>query len=569
MGVRNTRGRCILCDETGHYRTTCPNPKRTLAEALLWREKEDEMASRRRANDDGTVSAKGEVSPPVSINEVELQVDADNDEGDADHDKVIAAGAVSAESVAFNEQTKNVITGKRDRSRRIRWNDDNAQVVYDAIRQAGWNTASTYVACRRVTGEPAQWSVSCSAIPNGDALYKWVQTTCHKTSPAHTYEIRVMDSHTNQDRGRGKLFMPDTMGDEALQERHQLPNPYAQPPNPYTQYLQPGMPPPGWFPGMPSPQQPPAAAAPVAPQAPPPPPAAQASGEVADLRAQVGYLSGQLAQLLTKVGMPAPVAPAPPPAPSITDVLRAMPPLQVAPAAPAPTAQPAPQPQGAPPGLIHVPGFGYINAELVASALMTQMRSTLAPPQQPPAPPAPRPVPIAMQHAPGHHDPNGPPHGGHLGAVPIPRPEPPQSIGEMMQSHARNMKETAGGLAAMVAAADNMREVFAPEKDDDDKPAAPKQQDGSPAKKPFEVLDAGPVRVPYDPETGNMKGIANLLMVNADKIGGFVGKLYERAATVAAQAQAQQNAKPFTPPPSLPNGTATPNWPPSPSMPRP
>ena len=526
------------------------------------------MASRRK-NDDGQLSAKGEISPPMSINDVELKVDADNDEGDADLEKVREMGSVSAESAARNAQTENVITGKRDRARRIRWNDDNAQVVYDSIRQAGWNTASTYVMCRRVTGEPAQWSIACSAIPSGLALHEWVLTKCHKQSPPHTYEIRVMDSHTNQERGRGKLFMPDTLEDgQERQVQQQPPNPYAQ--NPYAQYAQPGMPPPGWYPGMA-----PAAAAPAAPAAPPAAPAAPppppASGEVADLRAQVGFLSGQLAQLLTKVGMPTPPALAP----QVTFVSPPTPPG--APAAAPVAQQPAQQQQqqpGTPPGLIHVPGFGYIQAELVASALMTQMRGQLAPqPQPPPAPPAPRPMPIAMQHAPamqhpGHHDPNGPPHGGHLGALPIPRPEPPQSIGEMMQSHARNMKETAGGLAAMVAAADNMREVFAPEKDDEDKPAAPKQQDGSPAKKPFEVLDAGPVRVPYDPETGDMKGIANLLMVNADKIGGFVGKLYEKAAIAAATASAQQNGKPFTPPPSLPNGTATPNWPPAPSMPR-
>ena len=136
----------------------------------------------------------------------------------------------------------------------------------------------------------------------------------------------------------------------------------------------------------------------------------------------------------------------------------------------------------------------------------------------------------------------------------------------IMQTHARTMKETTGGIAAMVAAADEIRNAFAPEKDDT--PAAPTQKNGDPAKKPFEVLDAGPVRVPYDPETGDMKGIANLLMVNADKIGGFVGKLYEKAVVAGAQAAAAQNGKTFTPPPSLPNGTATPNWPPTPPLPR-
>ena len=292
------------------------------------------------------------------------------------------------------------------------------------------------------------------------------------------------------------------------------------------------------------------------------------------MRAQVGYLSGQLAQLLTKVGMPAPAAP-----PSITVVgPPAMPPPIAPVAAPAQPQQPQAAPQGVPQGLVHVPGFGYVNGDLVASLLMGQMRGQFTP-QQPPAPPAPRPMPIAMQHAPGQQpgqhppDPNGPPGGGHLGGLPIPaaRPEPPQSIASMISTQARNMKETAGGLAAMVAAADEIRDVFAPAggRDVEDKPAAALQKNGDPAKKPFEVLDAGPVRVPYDPETGDMKGFANLLMVNVDKIAGFAGKLYERAAVVAAQQAAVQNGKPYTPPPSLPNGTSTPNWPPAPPLPRP
>ena len=526
--------------------------------------------ARKSAKEDRGISAVGEISPPMSLGDVEAKVDPDLEEGDADLEDVRALGAVSAESAARNAQTKDVIAGKRDRSRRIRWNEDNAQLVYDSIRQAGWNTASSYISCKRVTGEPAQWSTTCSAIPNGDALYSWCAKVCHKTSPGATYEIRIIDSHTNQERGRGKLYMPDTLSDAQPQplqppQMQPQPNPYAQ----YAQYTQ-QLPPPPWYPGMPHqppPQAAPAAAPPQAPPAPPQAPPAQASGEVADLRAQVGFLSGQLAQLLAQKGMPVP----PPLAPQITVVgppaAAASPPAAAAPAA----QQPIPQPgAGAPPGLVHVPGMGYINAELVASSLMSTMRRQF----EPPAPPAPRPMPPPAP--PGGAPPSASPAPmGHLGGLPIPAAESP-TIASMMNTHARNMRETAAGLSAMVSAADDIRASLSPEKDDDATPAAaaPKQPNGDPAKKPFEVLDAGPVRVPYNPETGDMKGIANLLMVNADKIGGFVGKLYEKVA-VAAAAQASaaaqsaaQGGKTFTPPPSLPNGTATPGWPPSPTLPR-
>jgi hypothetical protein len=502
------------------------------------------------------VSAKGEVSPPKSLNEVDEQVEADADEGDADFDAVRAAGAVSAESVAFNAQTKDVITGKRDRSRRIRWNDDNAQVIYDSIRQAAWNTASTYIMARRVTGEPAQWSIGCAAIPSGLALHEWVLTKCHRQSPPHTYEIRVVDSHTGQERGRGKLFMPDTLDGAAP------PTPPPAAPNPYAQYGQnPYGPPPGtWYPGQPPPAS---GAAPAAPQAaPPPPPPAQisaVSNENAELRAQVAFLSGQIAEMLKRAGMPAP----PPPAPTVV----VAPPSPQPPAPPPPAPVPATdKPAGAPPGLVHVPGFGYVNAELVASALMTQMRAAVVPPAQHSSPPPPQP----------RHDPPPPPPAG-LGGLPVPQAEQ-ASLGSMVQQSARNMREAASGLSSMLRAAEEIRDTFAPPVVEARAEVVPMTKAGDPAKKPFEVLDAGPVRVPYDPETGDMKGIANLLMVNADKIGGFVGKLYEKAAVAAAQAAAAQSGKTFTPPPSLPNGglpgplpngTTAQNWPPPPPLPRP
>lgn len=511
------------------------------------------MAARRK-KDDGTISSRGEVSPPMSINEVEAQVDVDPEEEDADFDAVQAAGAVNAESVALNEQTKNVISSKRDRKRRIRWNDDNAQVVYDSIRQAGWNTASTYIMCRRVTGEPAQWSVACSAVANGDALYKWVAGTCHKQAAAHTYEIRVIDSHTSQERGRGKIFMPDTLA-VTVDPQTQTQNPYTPFSVSYPQFTHPGgavsnvHPPAGWYPGMPHspPQAAPAAPpapAPAAPAAPLPPPVVQSSGEVADLRAQVGYLSGQLSQLLTKVGLPA----TPPPPPQVTFVSPPTPPGSQ-------RAEAQPAPQGAPPGLVHVPGFGYVNAELVASALMAQMRSTLGPPPPPPPRPAPPPPLDSV---------------GLSGIRMPPSHEEPPSLTSMVQRSARDMRETASGLSAMLHAAEEIRDTFAPPAAEEkrDRDDAPIQKNGEPAKKPFEVLDAGPVRVPYDPETGDMKGFANLLMVNADKIGGFVGKLYEKAAVAAAQAAAVQNGKTFTPAPTLPNGTASSAWPPPAPLPR-
>ena len=147
-------GLCRVCDQPGHNSRTCPNkpPK-----------EDDDMARKKMANGESSVTV-----PPVTLSEVDEQVDADLDEGDADMDAVLKAGAVSAESVAYNEQTKNIITGKRANSKRIRWNDHNAQMTYDSIRQAGWNTASLYISCKRVTGGGQdggpQWSTPCSAI---------------------------------------------------------------------------------------------------------------------------------------------------------------------------------------------------------------------------------------------------------------------------------------------------------------------------------------------------------------------------------------------------------------------
>src|SRR5208282_335794 len=263
---------CTHCGKKGHNRRRCP----TL------REEENTMA--RRKTDDTTVSSRGEMNPPISLAEAEASVGADDD-GDVEPEQIKEAGVANAESVVFNEHSKEVMKAKKDKSRRVHFNEDNATVIYDLIRQMGWSTSSLRIVCDRVTGEKAQWEIPASALPDGGALYQWVERVCHRKSPERTYAIRFIDAHTSQERGRGKVWMPDTTDVAAPQPTMTT---QAQPPPAYAYpYHQPA-PPPGFYPGMPP------AAAP-APPPPAPPHVSGSSEEVSALRAQLAQLQNDVA----------------------------------------------------------------------------------------------------------------------------------------------------------------------------------------------------------------------------------------------------------------------------------
>jgi hypothetical protein len=516
------------------------------------------MANRRkRADSPAVVNSKGDIAPPLSLAEAESKIGID-DEGTADLEDVKAAGALNPESVAFNEHTQAVIAGKQDRTKRVRVNDPSAMIQYDVMRQVGWNLANIRIDCM-VAGQEAagpQWKIQAIGIKDGSALYDWVLREAHKKSPERTYLIRFME-HTGQERGRGKITMPDTT------ESEPAPAPAQPPPPQYPYPYQQPAPPPGGagypypYPGSLYQSAPPPSASPPAP-APPP-----SNDEAAALRAQIaslqadlgmarareGFLSGQLVE---RGQAPAPM---PPPAP-------APPPIVVtAPAPPAPTPPPdpvrKPGPDGAPPGFTHVPGFGFISSELMAQVLMKHLRETVAPPPAPPpTPPAPA--------APVHTAPPPPPTG--LGLTPI-----TPTLTSTISKVTREMEEATGGLVAMYRAAEKIREAFPSREREREEPeptpAPATQANGDPAKKPFEILEAGPVRIPFDPETGSVSGIMHLGLVNADKLGDWAGKLFEKVSTAAATAQAAANGRQYTPPPTLPQ-TAVPGWPPPPPMPK-
>jgi hypothetical protein len=402
-----------------------------------------------------------------------------------------------------------------------------------------------------------------SMIADGDALYKWVMQVVHKRRPATTYHLRFIDAHSAQQRGCGTLTCPDTTGSDDFPAP--APAPPAPPPPAYpSPYGQP-TPPPG-YPGMPYPWGSPPPAQQQPPPAPVPAPSASSSEEIAALRIQNAQLLNELATARAREGFlsgriverdaaPAPMPASPPPP--------AAPPPPVA-AAPAPAPEPPRKPaDGAPPGFTHVPGFGYVASELMASVLMNHLRSTIAPP---PAP-APHPAPAAPPPAPA--PPLTPPTG--LGLPPL---GPPPTLTSTIAQATKNMEEAASGIASMYSAAEKVRQMFSKrERDDeeDDPPpaAAATQPNGDPAKKPFEILEAGPVRVPYNPETGNISGIMHMAMVNGDKITDWVGRVIEKASSAAAAAQASAAGRgPLSPPPTLPPPPTQNNWPPPPPMPK-
>jgi hypothetical protein len=480
------------------------------------------------------------VTPPVRVDEINKQVDFDAEESTAAAENVTQAGAISAESIAFNEHAAAVSDAKRNGDR-VAFNDPSAMVQYDLLRQMGWNSASLRIDVSREAGTgisrpAAEWSSPANAIPDGGALYAWVLHECHKQAPERTYFVRFMDG--GKERGRGRISMPDTTVPAASPAPPQ-PNPYAAPP-PGWPYGVAGFPPPGFqgYPqGYPPPQQPAPQAAPSAPPAPAAPPTPQQmSPEVSDLRAQVGYLSGQLAQLLSKAGMPPPAPPPP----------VAQPPIVVtAPAAPAPP-PPAPKPEtpGPPAGFTYVEGLGYISSQILSAMLMSQLRQTIAPPQPPPPPPV-------------RHDPPPPPPLTGIGLTP-PQPTLTSTIAKVT----RDMEEATGGLLSMWQAAEKIRDALPGRVRDRQEPEEKPATTDDPVEKPFEVMDVGPVRVPFDPKTGEMKGILPIGLANADKIMDWGARLYERMATAAA---AQNGGRQHTPSPTLP--AAQPNWPPPPPMP--
>ena len=524
--------KCRACGKSGHNKRSCPNVD-VGTDSIETQEAREPMANRRSKKPaDIATTKRGDVAPPLSIDEVNDQVEAD-DEGDADFAAVKESGAVSASSVAFNEHTKALKEGKKQNiARRVRWNDDNAQNVFDNIRSMGWNMANTYINVRRVTGSPEQWSVEASGIANGLALYQWVLRNAHRSSKPESYEVRVHDSHANCERGRGMLLMPDTT---AAAEAPPPPVPPQPPPQQYYPSPYPyqfGGAPPGMM-GAPP-------AAPPAPQAPPAaPPSMMAQSQVdPGLLMQINSLQSAVAHLLGRIDHQQQVAAhQPPPAPTPVVIQ-----------APAPSAEQT-QIQNL------QDKFDFLVRRL------DQMGRVAAPPPPAPAPaqpPSPAP-PIGLAQAPAQAA-----HQQYQQSGPVPSAVPaqmPQILSraaspiEAFQEQAKAMRQMAGSIKEMLSSTEDIRNLFNPTEEPEEKepsaPVAGTVVGGGSEKKPFEVMElGGGLRMPFDPETGDAKGIVTWAMTNADVIGKGLGYLLGEVAKAQAVAAGQQN--PNGEPPQLP-----------------
>jgi len=433
----------------------------------------------------------------------------------ADEEKIREAGAVDTETIRRNRINQDAVNRKRAGDKGVTLNEPDLIAKYEQILKI-WPANALMISVRRITGTQAQL-VLPSSPKNGRELYDAIKQF-HGRREEASYEVGFHDSSRRESRGSGKIHMPDTR-DESLQAA-QGPMPYYSQQPPYPQ------PPPQPQYGQPYPQQPPPQAMPM-PLAPAPAPAGM------DMNAMMAFMQQQFEmwnsaqQRAQQVSQPQ----APQSAPSFDFAALAafmqQQQQQQQPQAP----QPAPAmlgmpPVQPPPGMMFVPGFGFVPVQKLLEAMGA--------PQQQAPPPPPR----------DYYPPPRSPYG-----YPQPPPQPPRSPADQF-------RETIGLMRSVREAAETMQSLWPNQQQPQGQHVA--EEDDDDDDNPVRVMDIAGTKLLLNKEDGSARlwetGLANM-----DKIAKWVGEQSESIRR--AQAERQRPA-----PQQLPPGyvVATPGYQPPP-----
>lgn len=519
----------------------------------------------RKRNDDTPTSTPTQQDEADIIKEIGA-VPANDDSGElvADEAKVVAAGAVDAESIRENRRNQEIVDKVRSGQKGVPFNLDNVLEKYDLIIKS-WPPNTLDILVKRVTGTAVQWVIQ-SRPRSGAELYAAILAHHGRYDEAE-YDVRFIDFGGKQKRGQGRIVIPDTRDTPAPQQS----SPQGQ---------QPIM-------NNPSPQTPPTTdpvvmmgkmfeifqqmqtrpASQIAPQQ---PVAVQPSMQPStDPLAMMSQMFG-IFQKMQQSAQPTPTA-QPQPTPStdpmavMQESFRLFQQVQPHPSSATPV-MPPPPPQGSDPSVV--------------MAWMQQMLPIFQKMQQPQAPQVvvqPPPIPAVdpmammtqmfgmfqkMQQAvqpsqapyrepgggPPYRDPNGqyaPPRGPYTGPRPYyagqeQRGYPPQGGGYPQQQPPQQRQKSAAeefrDAIGIVETAVSIAERFRPQA-----PAAPEERDDHDDENPVRIMDVGKFKLVVDREDGSARkwetGVANM--------GGILQWLAEqREAVMKAAAERESRQQP-------------------------
>ena len=481
------------------------------------------MAASRRSRSQRRSSAQEGASSPSQedeadvIAEVGAERDEELDELVATEEKVIAIGAVDAESVRENRRLQTVVDKKRGNMKNVPFNASDVLAKFDWIVKY-WPPNGLHIKMKRLTGTPVQHTIM--TFPrSGVELYAALMDY-HGVFEEAKYEVVVTDSTTHEYRGKGQITLPDTQPKQP-QGGYPMNAPQYPPQQPAQQQ---------WPPQGASPQQgaPPQGAPPQAqppppqgtpPQQPPPPQVHVMPPPPVDPMAMMTQMFDMFTNMRTSLEQqqqppqqqPPPQMPPPPPAHADPATMmqwmqkmfgmfqQMQPPPQAAPQAPGtqpaqPQANPmaammgamgAPPPMTPPPGTIWLPPFGFVSLERMAQV---------------------------FGGAPGAGGPHRSPYsggGGHGPPAPYTPPTPPAPP----KSAVEQFQETISVVQTAVDTARQLNALLPQQQVVVATPATTAEDDDS----PVQIIDTGPAKLVVDRKDGtlrtwetgwaNMKGI--------------------------------------------------------------
>jgi len=517
----------------------------------------------------------------------EVGAERDEETGEllVDEDRIREIGAVDAESVSENRRLETVVGRKRANEKNVPFNAGDLLTQYETLIKI-WPPNTLDIGVRRLTGTPIQ-QVITSRPRSGADLYAAIKTI-HGQYEEAEYELKILDSARKEFRCTGRITMPDARPAAATAQQGQpMTQPYyppGYPPGyPPPQQQQPPQQPPGYPP--PYVQSPPQAQPAPVPQQPapsfqPPPVVVQAPAGP-DMNSMIDSMRQmfQMFQSMQPAPQPPPqqpppayVMPSPPPPPPpgadmptmiawMQQMFQIFQSMQSAAPAPVPaaTAQATPpQPQAPnpstmmgmmgmppiqpPPGMLFVPGFGFVPVNQLVQAISGTVAAPPAPeppprgvyrgggPHRPPYyPQESAPPPYDQRGAPSYDQRGGssyPERGPSYGHAPPPPPARPLTPAEQL-------RESLGVVRSAVAAVEEFDSML-PGRGQHEPVAEPEEDDS-----PVRVIDTGPAKIVVNKSDGSTR-LWETGMANMDKIFKWVGEQHE----VIQKANADKRQRP-------------------------
>ena len=540
------------------------------------------MTARRRGGSGGG-SGAGDVGTPAQQDEADVTAEfgAEEDAGGelvASEEKVRELGAVNSEAVIENRRIEEMVDKKRGGTKDVQLNIDDPLLQYETLIKV-WPASTLNVYVRRLAGAPRQDTITTHPR-TGAELYEAIKSI-HGEYEEADYALKYWDTHGKKIRCNGRISMPDTRPPKpAIGAPMQPTYPYGSPgyaptPAPAAQaapvVAAPGVADPMQMFSMflkmqemlrqQQPQQ--AAGAPQQPQAPqptmPPMPAQNDPAAMMKWMQDCFQMFQQMQASVQQAQAPQPAA-QPQPAPvaamptdpmawfhTFQQMQQMMQPQ--APAAPARRGEHHPQNQAPmhpamnpvlammgmppvqpPPGMMWVPGFGFVSVDALTHAVAGgRPGGGGGGPSGAPAMAGPYRGPYRPPYDPGH----APPPGYAGGPYPQQPPPPPKTAAEQFRDSISVLK-TAAEMVSEVQSLFPGQEA----------PAAPAEREKEEEPSPVRIMEVGEYKLALDRERGNTRGWETL-WANMPNLLKWAGE--QREAIQKAQAEKKQE-KPQLPP---------------------